>query len=164
MCLILYIAFFLKYAGLMLHPLHISVVTIDENPSNNKFEITIKLFKDDFEKNAFQNYNIKLNIGTPEEIKNCDEYISRYINDKIEILIDNNKSIFMFNRKEIKDDAVWFYLEIKEPKVMNKIIVKNKLFLDIFEDQKNLLIVTFEGKQFAKQLNTNNNIAEFSLK
>jgi len=160
--LFIFLTFTQLTSFLEFHPVHISVTNIDYNINKNAFDLSIKLFADDFEKIINKNYNTTINLGDKNENKNCNKLIDSYIKHHLIIKINNKnliKNIKLF-KKEVKldENSVWIYYKIKYPNnklIKNKKIeVVNVLMNDLYNDQKNLFIFTClntkEGYNFRK--------------
>ena len=83
---IIVIAFIIM--GNAMHPVHVTVTNIDFNPKQKAFNISTKLFLDDFQGVILKNSKVELNLGKPNVLLNADEYINDYISDNIKITIN----------------------------------------------------------------------------
>ncbi len=130
------------------HPVHLSVVNIEYKKKN--FNVSIRLFVDDFQKIIYQNYKVNLNLGTPQERKDANTYINKYIYSHLNILPDNKKielKHYKLISREIKDLTIWLNYKIKYPKKFTTVKIVNSLMTDLYRDQKNLLIFTYNSIQ-----------------
>lgn len=148
------------FSGMILHPLHVTLTNVETIENNTKCEITIKIFKDDFE-TVIQNYSgVTLNLGTKEEIDSIENHFMPYINDKFSIIFDGEKMDLTFiNRKE-NFEAIWITLNCKYYNVSN-IKIKNKLLIDLYEDQKNLVI--FKNDKIQQGIDLDTNTTEYEI-
>ncbi len=127
------------------HPLHISMSTI-EFSEKGKAELVVKLFSDDFE-NAIHLHSKKRAGLTQENIsENAIEYASAYITSKLKVEVDNKPLTFEPDRIERNHEATWVYFIAKSPK-QGRIKIVNLLMNKMFSDQRNLMIITYGGKQ-----------------
>jgi hypothetical protein len=132
---------------LLLHPVHVSVSNIDYSEKSGCFEISLKIFVNDLEAVIDKKYNVKLNLGMPDQIADCDDYIYRYIAENYSIVINNKKrsrNKLVLKNKKIIEDSIWLYYELKgvTGNVRN-IYIKNSILTDAFKDQNNLLIINY---------------------
>jgi len=160
---------FIIFLGFLLsvfHPVHVSVTNIEYSAKEQKFDISLRLFLDDFEHIITQKYGVALNIGKENELKNSNEYINKYINDNFSVKFNgkniNDKKLIL-KKKKIEDVTVWLYYEIKYKPVLKNVEIKNSLMTDLYRDQKNLLIFTYKKKQKALTFNKKNMILDFSF-
>jgi len=134
------------------HPIHVSVTNADWNSSKN-IDITIKLFTDDFEKIINHNYNTKLLLGTENENKNSELFITKYVNSHLKFIFNNNslntEDLILINKKHIDQNVTWLYLSLKVGYKPKSVAITNSLMTDLYNDQDNLFIYTCELQQKA---------------
>ncbi len=158
---------FLNSSYIYSHPVHISIVNIDYIESEHIFQISIKLFTDDFEKIINYHNNTKLNIGKANEHNKCNEYINQYIKHNLIFKI-NNKNILKNStllKKEVhnEENVTWLFYKIKYSSG-KKVSISNTLLNDLYKDQKNLFIFTFKNTQEAYKFEKNKTNFEFLIK
>lgn len=156
------------FSFLGLHPVHLSVTNIEYVENQKKFEISIRVFINDFEKIVDYQNNIKLNLGTSKELPKANYYIDKYIFKHLKIKINGSyipESKFLLKKKEKKDVTLWLYYEVKNNKKnISEIEVFNNLMTDLYRDQKNMVILTIFGKQYAFTYNFKKNTNKITLK
>src|SRR5688572_24539026 len=70
------------------HPFHVSVVEINYNASDRIFEISCKIFTDDFEKVLTRNYHTRVDLINPHDKKIVDTLVKKYIASHLSITAD----------------------------------------------------------------------------
>jgi hypothetical protein len=70
------------------------------------------------------------------------ESIQKYLNSNL-IIRNTKKELInpVFLGWKVEDFSVWFFFRAKTSETINKFFIENKLMLDVFTDQKNLLII-----------------------
>lgn len=129
-----------------MHPLHISLTNIEYNKKLNTFDVTFKLFADDFENIIFKKYDVSLNLGKTDEREDLMDYVERYIRLHFQMTFngEDNKALKMkYLRREMSENAIWFYFSVKAERQLSSVRIVNSLMYDLFEDQKNLVIFTY---------------------
>ena len=136
---------FVLFSTVFAHPIHVSVSNLEftgEEPL-----IAIKLFKDDLQLAIYHNYAIEI----PFEKMDNNMYrdiMMKYLSERFIIKLNKNENLKLeYENIETNDEAIWFYFQTKELPPVKKITVLNKIFLDIYQDQTNLLIINYKGKQ-----------------
>ena len=111
------------------------------------FPVSFKVFTDDFGAIIKRKYGVNLNMGNEDEIKNADEYVSRYFRESFCFIV-NAKELkeSVFIKKKMDDIAVWFFYKYPFSGNIEEVEIKNTIFLDMFSDQSNMLI--FKYKDF----------------
>ena len=132
--------------GSFIHDFHMAKTEVTINQGKQRYEITQFVFLDDLQEALTANGHPKLNLCTPEESDSANGYIIDYLQDHFtlstdEVVLDSAQWI----GKEISEDLAGVYIyyaypsEDVEPKQLN---VKNTIFTEIFDDQKNLVYIT----------------------
>lgn len=152
------ISFFL-FSGYS-HPVHISVTNIEYDTNNEKFIVAFKVFSDDLESVINQKYNINLNLGKENELKNSSEYLTQYMKEHFRFYINTKKNLsedLIFVKKEMNFEATWIYYELKFNGVVKKSIIRNSMLDDLYPDQKNLVMFNYKDVNKGFQFKKNDN-------
>jgi hypothetical protein len=155
---------FFSCINLAAHPIHISVVNIDYVSDSNLVRYSVRLFYDDFQNILNRKYNTMLNFGKENRMTSKEqESVQKYLNTNL-IIKDSKDNILrpVFLGWKVEDFSVWFFFRAKTGVAINEFFIENKLMLDVFMDQKNLLIIRKaddeKGFEFNQRV-TNQNIA-----
>jgi hypothetical protein len=147
-----------------LHPVHVSLLNIDMEPDTGNIKMVFKFFSDDFENIIFQRYNVQLNITQQIDPGKKIEAINRYIDDSFEISINgNNISNLEYTGNKMDELAIWLYYQYNYPGQIKSVSIKNEVMMDLFDDQTNLVIITYHDKQNGYRLNNKKRNIEFSI-
>ncbi len=140
-----------------LHPVHISFTTIEYFEKENQYKILFKLFVDDFNLILNKKYDKNIQLSEKDWKKSYVKTINSYIKNNFQITDANNKSINLkFDNHEFKEQAIYLYYKSEHKTNSGKFRILNKIMLDLYPDQKNLLILVFKGKTKALQFNRKN--------
>jgi len=143
--------FFSSMAGPAYHPIHVSVCNVELNGTENI--VSVKLFKDDFALALKNNYQISIPMDRANE-KTHSEIISKYINSCFQIESGQGKTLkLVFKTTEINEEAIWVYFNAENFTNLAKLRVKNTLMLDLWDDQTNLVILNWKGKETGYRFN-----------
>ena len=119
----------------MMHPVHVSITNVDYHKNQNKAEISIKVFKDDFQLLFVHLYQINLDVENIEKDLNSQEKINTYFSNHLKVNIDN-KEYKELKYKGVKknDESIWFLYEIEVNTEPNTIEFINTILLDLYLD------------------------------
>ena len=127
------------------HPIHVSICNLEINDVENT--VAIKLFKDDFSLVLRNNYQINIPMERADEKSNS-QIISQYVNSCLQIEMDKNKILNLsYKYSKINEDAIWVFFQTEKTNNTTKLRIKNTLMLDLWDDQTNLLIINWKGKE-----------------
>ena len=93
-----------------------------------------------------------MNDGDNTENKKDNIYVTNYITDNLKLNVNNSlisKKKFILKEQKIEDITIWLTYSIKFKDKINKIEITNTLMTDLYKDQKNMLIFTYNNKQSA---------------
>ena len=141
-----FLLFFADIKEAIAHPFYVSICQIDYNQQNHVLEISVKIFADDLIKALKQNEISDIHLGELQENPKSDQYIFNYLSENLIITIKNESLTYSFIGKELEDDAVWCYLEIKNVPAFHEISVLNSILTEVFETQNNIVQVNVNGK------------------
>jgi len=132
------------------HPVHVSFVTVEYDAQSESFKILFRIFVDDFDLILNKKYGKEIKLS---EGKWDDDYlkiVNKYLLEHFRLIVDGKdktKSLLNFSKKELKEQAIWLYFDSNSKVKSSDFIIQNSLMTDLYQDQKNLLIFTFNGKQ-----------------
>jgi hypothetical protein len=150
--------------NLSAHPIHISIVNIDYVSDSNLINYSIRLFYDDFQAILNKKYNTMINFGKQNRMTSKEqESVQKYLNSTLKINVSKNATIKpVFLGWKVEDLSVWFFFRAKTGETLNDLYIENKIMLDVFADQKNLMIIRKaddeKGLEFNQRV-TNQSIA-----
>jgi hypothetical protein len=156
--LLLILFFTFTLLGNSMHPIHVTVTNIDFNLKDKAFDVSIKLFPDDFEGIISKKYNVFLNLGKPNETENANKIIEEYVRNNFSILVNDdkfaNKKLKLI-KKEINEGSLWLFFNYSLSKKIETLQVFNSLLNDYYPDMTNLVIIKLNDSETGYSLNKN---------
>jgi hypothetical protein len=146
--LILICSFFI-FGKALAHPIHVSVVNLDYSSDSNRINLSIRLFYDDFQSLINYKYNTILDFKKSVRMTSKEQQaIISYIHSSFVITDQNNNDILTeFTGWKVEDVSVWLYFCAKTEPGFQLTQLKNVLMLELFTDQKNLVITHLQGNE-----------------
>jgi hypothetical protein len=144
------------------HPVHVSVAHINLNPESKRFDISLKLFRDDFEQAVLMNSGKTVDFTSSEEKYRTTA--EKYIRDKFQIVLNDNPSSVKkleFVKFELKEDAVWVYCSYPLKGRVTSLRVENEILLELYKDMTNLVVLQFNELEEGYSLNQHNTTIEY---
>ncbi len=132
-----------------LHDLHLSKAQVHYNVQSESFEVSMHIFIDDLEL-AMQEANLENpRIATNREHEKADSLIHVYLDKHFSVVADGKKVNFEFLGKEDSDDllAIWCYLEGTQIPKPDQLSIANRILVDLYDDQKNILAFTSDFRK-----------------
>lgn len=147
------------------HKFYVSVTNVNYSEKDDALQITTRIFIDDLEAVLEERYGIDAQLGTKTEAKIAEEYVVKYLKTKFLIRLNGEQSAFDYLGKKYDNDVVICYLEV--PKVgfdqLKSIEIQNEVLTDLYEEQKNLVHIKYQGKKKSFILIKENNKGMLNL-
>lgn len=124
------------------HDFHTSLTEMKYNPSSNSFEITMRVFTDDFQsaiEHSSGMSNVVLNDASLEPL------IKKYINKHFAFVKGKDVKFVNYLGLEAEPDASWIYLELPYTSDLESYNILNTVLMELFDDQNNLLNLLKNG-------------------
>lgn len=134
------------------HDIHLSKSLVEYNAESKSIQISMHIYLDDLE--AILNQRgapERLNLCTEKEHPEGEQHLIEYLRDQFKVSVNGAVKPFAFVGKEISEDylAAWCYLEIEQVPSIQVISIKNKVLMDLYDDQKNIVQVVMPNKRKA---------------
>lgn len=135
------------------HPVHVSVLNVDYSIEKSAIKMLFKVNTADLELAVAHNYNVALNLGQPNENTEAMKHIHKYLTATFRVTINNKyQPSVVFDKKETIEEDTWLHLSIAPADTIRTLKLHNAILMDIFEDQTNLLIVSYNQKETGYRL------------
>ena len=143
---LLVITFSLLQGKAHAHPFHVSMCEVKYNEEEQSLEIALKIFIDDLDLYFNQTGVSDQYFGAPEELATADSLLNNYITEVFSVQVDGKNKATIYLGKEIDKGALWAYFEIKNVAPFKIFGCSNSLFFDLFDDQQNIVQLTYQGQ------------------
>jgi len=135
---------FYLYILLLVHPLYIS--TSEIFIKENKHDIKIKIFRDDLEDDLRLFFDKSISIDTEIKLKNVSSQLDAYIKDKFQISVNKSEIIPSIDSYNLVNDLIVINLSFEKKGNIYNIKVSNNILFDVFQVQKNVVLINFENQ------------------
>ncbi|MEW7291011.1 DUF6702 family protein [Aquimarina sp. 2304DJ70-9] len=129
------------------HKFYVSVTQVDYNKEEQSLQIISRIFIDDIEEILKERYDSSIILDPTKEASEVDEFIKKYLTQKLEFIVNNEEVSFTFIGKEYEDDLMICYLEIENITSLETIQISNQVLMDLFEEQQNIVHVKKEKQR-----------------
>jgi hypothetical protein len=145
-----------------LHEFHNSIAELNYNTKNNSFEVSLRVFTDDFETALTQANN--LGGFHLDNTKKHNAIIEKYLHQHFYLKDNKNQKIVgTFIGKEIENEATWLYYEIPLKKSLIGWYIHNSILTELFEDQMNMVNIFFKKQKKTLLFKQNNTYQKLAL-
>lgn len=130
------------------HDIHVSVTDI-EISDDGGVEIVVKVFIDDL----MQSMGLEMGAELPDNYTSSDDLINQFLNNNLDIKINEKELTYTLDDTAPSTPAVWITLIGKTADDIKTIEINNKILIDQFDDQSNMINVTYLGERYSEMLN-----------
>ncbi len=123
------------------HKFYLNLTDIIYDQQKERLEITSDVFIDDFQNLLEKRYQRNFLLEKGDEFNYTKKFIKKYLADKFSIRLESNQKQVKYLGKQYRDDKLRFYLYVNNVKPFDQIQITNKILMDLFEDQKNMIHV-----------------------
>ena len=123
------------------HKFYLSLTDIVYDYEEKKLKITCDVFIDDLQNLLKKRYQRDFLLVEGDEYDHTNKYIKKYFADKFSIRLKGDQKQIKYLGKAYRDDKLRLYLYVNNVKPFDQIQISNKILMDLFEDQKNMIQV-----------------------
>jgi hypothetical protein len=117
------------------------------NKETKSIQVTKKIFIDDLEESINSRYKTKFDILKDVNSPDFENTLKKYLQENFIISVDGAELSCDFLGKEIENDALWCYLEVKSVKKLKQVDVKSSLIMNVYTNQVNLIYLNYLGRK-----------------
>lgn len=144
-------------SGLSLHDFHVSVCSIDYRAEKKTLEISHRIFLDDLETAMRKEFGDSyIDVVNPKDKDRFAERLEEYVIKKFELTVNGKEPELNYLGAEIEDDVMYCYIEVEGVKKLKSVSVENKILMELFADQVNLVHVKAFEKTRSMKLDIRN--------
>ena len=134
------------------HDIHVSNTQVKISEAGT-IEIVVRIFYDDLQ----QAMGLQPGQALPSKYPSADALIEKHLNDKMKWTFDGKKRSPRYLKSKAANPAVWAYLQFDGTmQEVKNIRLENKLLLDQFDDQTNMVRVEINGEAHNFVMDKNN--------
>lgn len=116
---------------------------------------------------VFDPYSKELAFCQPNEKANADALLMDYVNQFFHVKANGKMLDLKVKRKKLggegENTALWIYFELRQPKPLYSLEIKNAVFTDLFFDQNNIVYVHANGKSKSLMLNKKTSVHQLKF-
>ncbi len=129
------------------HKYYLSLTKVAYIKESKSVQITARIFIDDLETALDKKYNKSFELATKEEFKDTDTFIDTYISSLLKITINDKLIPFNYLGKKYETDVIYIFAEIENIDNIKSIGIQNRVLLDEFSEQQNIIKLNINDKK-----------------
>lgn len=144
-----------------LHPVHVSLTSIDYAPETDSLNVFVKIYFDDFLIDLKMDDDSNSQEKFPADSLKAKELLTGYLNRKLVIEVNEKKLQGKLNSLKIVDNEIKLNLQYRLEGKPENILVRNLIMTELYKDQVNLMIVRI--KEFEEGIRLTSDVVEKRL-
>ncbi len=123
------------------HKFYVSTTNVEYVAESQSIQMISKIFIEDIEDVLQLRYGPDVSLDTDQERPEHVKWMEAYIAQKFKVFVNGEEVAYEFLGHEYEIDIVKCYLEIENVPELQTIEFENKVLMDLFDDQKNIIHV-----------------------
>jgi len=137
---------------LIFHPVHVTVITIDQAQDSDSLKVFFRMYYDDFLRDC-RLFNPQSNPEKISEDKSLfNEEINKYFNSRVRIYINNKLLPGKLVTADIINDEICLNLVYMSDRNPKKIKILNQVSIGLYNDQTNMIFININKNKEAMRL------------
>ncbi|MFT6127355.1 MAG: hypothetical protein ACJAVA_001842 [Flavobacteriaceae bacterium] len=132
------------------HKFYVSITKVEYIEEEKSLQIITKIFTEDLEKTLRERYSSDVHLDSKKETDTDAVFIQKYLLKKLKINVNNTPVTIEYIGLEYENDIIKIYMEIKNVSEIKTFEIENKLLMDMFNEQQN--IIHFKKNKLRKSL------------
>ncbi len=138
------------------HKFYVSITKIEFSQEEQSLQIITKLFIDDIEDVLQERYSPSISLDSEKETPKDANFLKEYILQKLKINVNGSPVKLNYIGHEYDNDVVKSYIEVENISELTTIEVENKMLMDLFEKQQNIIHIKRYNKRKSLVLDIDN--------
>ena len=151
--------------GLLFHPVHVSLTSIDHVHGTDSLKVFVKMFYDDFllDYKLFDSENESVKKMTAAQLFPA-ELMNKYLDKKVNISVNNKQLRGKLLNLTLEDNEISMNLVYKSDKKPKTISVRNMIMTGLYNDQANMTLIRVDDFEEGIKLTPDQTEQTFNLK
>lgn len=134
------------------HPLHLSSMELNYTTKGATVEISCRLFTDDLESALTKAFKVHADLSSTAKHAAMDELVKKYATQHLQLKTGGKVIGLNYLGFEKDNEAIVLYIESVPVKGLKDLEILNTLMYDLFDDQSNIMHITYNGNRKSTKL------------
>lgn len=124
-----------------LHPVHVSILSIDYSKTKSRFEVFMRIYYDDFLLDSGISADDRNRLVLSPDNTYLKGILTDYINKKVAVTVNEKPVRLSLHDFGLSENELRINLSAEAAGEINSVIVKNNVMTTLYGDQANMIIV-----------------------
>jgi hypothetical protein len=151
-------------AWFLMHPVHVTLTSIDFVPDTGSYSVFVRMYFDDFLTDSKLNGNVLNSADFSSGTSASRDAMEKYLNAKLIIKVNEKLLSGKLREMKVEDNEISMNLDFKGGKKPTMIIVRNLILTDLYGDMSNMVIVKVDAYEEGAKLTSDITEQTFKIK
>jgi hypothetical protein len=148
----------------LLHPVHVTLTSIDYVPELNSFKVFVRMYFDDFVSDSKLNGNVIQNKDFSTENLSSMNEMQKYLDEKVTLKVNEKQLSGKLRNMSLADNEISMNIEYGSVKKPVSVTVKNLIMTGLYADQANMIIIKVNDFEEGIKLTSGMTEQKFNIK
>jgi hypothetical protein len=148
----------------LLHPVHVTITSIDYVPEINSFKVFVRMYFDDFVRDYQLNGNVIQNKDFSTANESSMIEMQKYLDEKVTLKVNEKQLSGKLQSMSLADNEINMNLEYGSGKKPVSVTVKNLIMTGLYADQTNMIIIKINDFEEGVKLTSGTTEQTFKIK
>jgi hypothetical protein len=148
----------------LLHPVHVTITSIDYVPEINSFKVFLRMYFDDF----VRDYQLKGNVIQNKDFSTANvssmNEMQKYLDEKVTLKVNEKQLSGKLQSMSLAENEISMNLEYGSGKKPVSVTVKNLIMTGLYADQTNMIIIKINDFEEGVKLTSGTTEQTFKIK
>jgi hypothetical protein len=125
----------------LMHPVHVTLTSIDFVPDMGSYNVFVRMYFDDFLTDSKLNGSVVNSVDFSAGTSSSRDAMEKYLSTKLFIKVNENLLSGKLREMKVEDNEISMNLEFTGGKKPKTILVRNLILTDLYADMSNMVIV-----------------------
>lgn len=148
----------------LLHPVHVTLTSIDYVPEMNSFKVFVRMYFDDFVRDYELNGSVIQNKDFSTANVSSMNEMQKYLNEKVTLKVNEKQLSGKLRDMSLADNEISMNIEYGSGKKPVSVTVKNLIMTGLYADQANMIIIRVNDFEEGFKLTSSMTEQTFNIK
>jgi hypothetical protein len=148
----------------LLHPVHVTLTSIDYVPEMNSFKVFVRMYFDDFVRDYELNGSVIQNKDFSTANVSSMNEMQKYLNEKVTLKVNEKQLSGKLRNMSLADNEISMNIEYGSGKKPVSVTVKNLIMTGLYADQANMIIIRVNDFEEGFKLTSSMTEQTFNIK
>ena len=145
--IVLFVFLIIGLNSMSLHRFYVAIYQVKFVPEKKMIQVTTRVFIDDLNEALENKFHKKTYLGTENVSSEDIQFLKKYFSDKFSLTINGQQKTINYLSYELESNVIICYFNIKDISKVNTMEVENKILIEVYPEQQNIIQFDINNKK-----------------